>query len=216
MKFPTTVWSRILSKDKFGDHVARRYAEPVFRFLVSRPGMNVELAKDLTQEVFLQLLKPEFLARVDRDKGRFRDLVLTITRRVWAMWVRGQTTDKRKAEGPPVELNDAIMAEVEGDAKAPEDRLFAQFWIDVLFRHGMERLKQEDPRRHAVIRSVYLEGRSQAEAAAEHGLTETQVRLDTDRGKKALEAFIDDELRDYCSTDGEYEGEVAELRAWLG
>ena len=67
-----------------------------------------------------------------------------------------------------------------------------------------------------MIRAVYLEGRSQAEAAAALALSETQVRLDTDRGKKALETFIDVELHEYCSTDAEYDAELAELHAWLG
>jgi RNA polymerase sigma factor (sigma-70 family) len=216
MPFPTTVWSRILSKDRFADHVSRRYAEPVFRFLLSRPGMNVEQARDLTQEVFLQLLKPDFLAKVDPKKGRFRNLILRVTSRVWAMWVRGQMADKRREERPALVLDEAVVDEVVAESASPVDRLFAQFWLDVLFRHAMERLEREDARRHAVLRAVYLQGRSQADVAAELGLTETQVRLDTDRGKKALEGFIEEELREYCSSDEEYEAEIAELKAWLG
>ena len=83
--FTTTRWSLILSsldaesnKDKAGEALAqlcRIYWRPIFAF-ICRKGYSVPDAQDLTQDFFVMVLKGDLIRRADRNRGRFRSLLL--------------------------------------------------------------------------------------------------------------------------------------------
>jgi DNA-directed RNA polymerase specialized sigma24 family protein len=85
-QFATTRWSLILSaaKSQSGEEKARAaleelcriYWRPVFVF-VCRRGYSMEDAKDLTQDFFVKILERNCLEHADRNRGRFRTLLLT-------------------------------------------------------------------------------------------------------------------------------------------
>jgi DNA-directed RNA polymerase specialized sigma24 family protein len=85
-QFATTRWSLILSaansqseEQKARDaleELCRIYWRPVFVF-VCRRGYSTEDAQDLTQDFFLKILEPKWLEQADRNRGRFRTLLLT-------------------------------------------------------------------------------------------------------------------------------------------
>src|SRR5213083_1753665 len=83
--FPTTQWSRIIAARQ-GDPAAtaargalaelcRVYWYPLYAFIRHR-GHDPEAAQDLTQEFFARLIEADFLAGVDRAKGKFRAFLL--------------------------------------------------------------------------------------------------------------------------------------------
>jgi RNA polymerase sigma-70 factor (ECF subfamily) len=83
--FPTTRWSRILAV-RDGDpaeseargalaELCRAYWYPLYAF-IRRRGHNSEEARDLTQELFARLIEADFLAGVDRARGKFRSFLL--------------------------------------------------------------------------------------------------------------------------------------------
>lgn len=84
-RFNTTRWSLILSSldGESGEAMAREalaqlcriYWRPIFAF-VSRKGYSVPDAQDLTQDFFVMVLKGDLLRRADRERGRFRSLLL--------------------------------------------------------------------------------------------------------------------------------------------
>src|SRR4051812_27480051 len=83
--FPTTAWSAIRSAGA-GQSVAvnalvERYRPSVVGF-VRRLGLDATSAEDVAQEVFLRLLDDRVLVRADRGRGRFRSLLLAVTRQV--------------------------------------------------------------------------------------------------------------------------------------
>src|SRR5439155_1262282 len=83
--FVTTRWSVILScADAGGDEQKTRkalaelskiYWRPVFAF-ICRQGHSVPDAQDLTQDFFVMVLKGRLLQHADRNRGRFRSIVL--------------------------------------------------------------------------------------------------------------------------------------------
>src|SRR5258708_39626152 len=83
-EFVTTRWSLILSaasgseEQKARDALAelcRTYWRPIFSFVRAR-GHSIEDAQDHTQDFFVTILKKNWLHHADRDRGRFRSLLL--------------------------------------------------------------------------------------------------------------------------------------------
>ena len=87
-RFTTTHWSLVLAaaggKDARGgealDRLCQVYWYPLYAF-VRRQGHAPHDAQDLTQEFFLRLLDKDFLADIDRSKGRFRSFLLAALKR---------------------------------------------------------------------------------------------------------------------------------------
>ena len=89
-RFLTTRWSVVLScsdsatdEDKSQAALAelcKIYWRPVFAF-ICRQGHSVPDAQDLTQEFFAKVLKGRLLQSADRNRGRFRSLLLTALQR---------------------------------------------------------------------------------------------------------------------------------------
>ena len=79
--FATTRWTLVLKSRTPAVNAAALeelcgiYWRPVFTF-VRRRGYSVADAQDLTQDFFLDLLSGDFLSRADRNRGRFRSLLL--------------------------------------------------------------------------------------------------------------------------------------------
>jgi RNA polymerase sigma factor (sigma-70 family) len=80
--FPTTIWTTIHqagAQDTVAlADVAQRYRQPVLEF-IRRRGFQAPDAEDLCHDVFLRVLKGGVLAKADRDRGRFRSLLLSVT-----------------------------------------------------------------------------------------------------------------------------------------
>ena len=89
-RFMTTRWSIVLScSDSATDEekaqaalaeLCKIYWRPVFAF-ICRQGHSVPDAQDLTQEFFAKVLKGRLLQSADRNRGRFRSLLLTALQR---------------------------------------------------------------------------------------------------------------------------------------
>src|SRR5437868_14967847 len=86
----TTRWSVVLScTDSKGDEekaqaalaeLCKIYWRPVFAF-ICRQGHSVPDAQDLTQDFFAKVIKGRLLQGADRNRGRFRSLLLTALQR---------------------------------------------------------------------------------------------------------------------------------------
>src|SRR5215211_2815258 len=84
-EFVTTRWSVILSASRFANEeqrtrdalaeLCRTYWRPIFSFVRGR-GYSIEDAQDLTQDFFVTILKNDWLQHADRNRGRFRSLLL--------------------------------------------------------------------------------------------------------------------------------------------
>src|SRR5262245_56073258 len=91
---PGTMWTLIAEARQKGglalDDLLRNYRSPILSFLRAS-GLPREQAEDLTQEILLKVVRDDVLSKADKERGKFRTLLLAIARHTAA--------DKRKEEG---------------------------------------------------------------------------------------------------------------------
>jgi RNA polymerase sigma-70 factor (ECF subfamily) len=81
--FATTHWSVVRAAGNIDspdatqalEKLCRAYWYPLYAYVRQR-GVTVEEAQDLTQEFFLRLLKKNFPAQANPEKGKFRSFLL--------------------------------------------------------------------------------------------------------------------------------------------
>jgi DNA-directed RNA polymerase specialized sigma24 family protein len=115
--FATTHWSIVASAGGSHSEEARRalatlcenYWFPLYAY-VRRRGYEMHEAEDLTQEFFLRLMAKNYLADVDRWKGKFRAFLLASLKHFLANeWDRQQT--RKRGGGQTVVSLDRPNAE---------------------------------------------------------------------------------------------------------
>ncbi len=158
-RFHTTHWSLILvSLDaQTGDReacqalaeICQIYWRPIFAFICHK-GYPVPDAQDLTQDFFMMVLKGKLLERADRNRGRFRSLLL----RALQNFLR-DAYDKRKAHkrGGDVQFVawDEWMAEAPSQLSVPmaainewpAETIFDVRWAATVAEQALRRLQEE-------------------------------------------------------------------------
>jgi RNA polymerase sigma-70 factor (ECF subfamily) len=82
-RFPTTHWSVVLLAGQKPspqataalETLCRTYWYPLYAY-IRRKGHDAPEAQDLTQEFLIRLLEKNYLAHLDRSKGKFRSFLL--------------------------------------------------------------------------------------------------------------------------------------------
>ena len=209
MHLPTTVWSTLLKvrRDpaRVKDLVVRRYRQPVYEFALLR-GLEPEDADDVAQEVFLRVCREEFLEKADRTRGRFRTLLLAVTKHVISALRRRENAGKRDRRRR-VSLEDFDVPE-EPPGEDPE---FDRLWARNLVEKALDRLK-DDPTIPAY--RLKIQGRSYREIAKELGRKETDVTNHIHRASERLRREIRKMVSEY-SSDGDVPSEILALRKFL-
>src|SRR6266700_3099550 len=159
----TTRWSIVLScTDSDGDeekaHAAlaelcKIYWRPVFAF-TCRQGHSVRDAEDLTQDFFAMVLKGRLLQRADRNRGRFRSLVLKALQNFLHDAVDKRHARKRGGDVQFVSWDD-WMAEAPSHLSIPEheaenwspQRIFDVRWAATVVERALRRLGDECEKR---------------------------------------------------------------------
>ena len=159
----TTRWSVILScaDSEGGEQKARKalaelckiYWRPVFAFICHK-GHSVPDAQDLTQDFFVMILKGHLLQRADRNRGRFRSLLLKALQDFLRGAVEKRNTRKRGRDVQIVSW-DEWMAEApsrlsiplqEAESWSPE-RIFDVRWAATVVERALRRLGDECEKR---------------------------------------------------------------------
>lgn len=213
-RFVSTVWSQLrLAAEREPDAQARlykQYRRPVLKFLEKRVSRDVD-AELLADEVLESMLEPSFLGQADAAKGRFRDLLLAMTRH--AMFNAGRKARAEKRGGGRGRVS---LDELTSDPPANEDdRLdFDRLFAKEVIAHARERLQAEAASRKSpeaeVLRLFYDGGKSQKEVAEALRLSEAAVNTHLDRARKRLGRHIRDVLLPIVP-EAEVEGEIGHL-----
>ena len=158
-EFVTTRWSVILSAARFGNEeqrardalaeLCRTYWRPIFSFVRGR-GYSIEDAQDLTQDFFVTILKNDWLQHADRNRGRFRSLLLRSLQNFLINAAEKNHTRKRGGDVEFVSWHD-WMAEGPSDLpfpaamleSLPPERLFDLTWAAIVVEHALQRLREE-------------------------------------------------------------------------
>jgi RNA polymerase sigma factor (sigma-70 family) len=150
--FLTTHWSLVLAAAQDSptgeaalEQLCQNYWPPVYAF-VRRRGSSPADAEDLTQAFFAHLLAKDALAKVERQKGKFRSFLLAaLTHFLTNEWAKTQTR-KRGGDRQITSLDDdtgeALYRQEPADTLSPE-RLFDRRWALTLIARALDGLRQE-------------------------------------------------------------------------
>jgi len=228
-RFPTTAWSMVLKAGNpeaqfFQEALARLcaiYWYPIFVFIRSR-GFSSEEARDHTQEFFACVIEKEYLAGVDRSKGRFRSFVLSSVSHFLSNRLDRQRAAKRGGgrEILPMEV------QFEGDSYSREpshactpEALFEHQWALTLLDRTVSRLRAEYAGPDFNRLKAFLLGEAErgqiAVIAAELGISEGALRVAVHRLRKRYREALRAEIAETVSEPELVEGEIRYLLAVL-
>lgn len=208
MHMPSTMWTTILQfhqdPAQVKDFVVRRYREPVVAF-AKRQGLKEQDAEDVAQEVFVRVCQDTFLKRADQIRGKFRTVLLAVTKHVISSWHRHELAGKRDRR------REVSLEGVHLSADLPADSEFDRLWVKNLMTQAMERLR-EDPGIEPL--RLQLEGLTYQEIAQKLGKKVTDVTNHIHRAKGRLRKEFERLVAEY-STREDIDEEIAALRSFL-
>lgn len=219
-EFPTTLWTviRTAGRDdpEAADKIARRYRPAVLSFLRQR-GFSEPDSEDLAQDIFLRIFSEHILARADKGRGRFRTLMIAVTKQVMVDQLRKRSAQKRGGGANRIPLEEvpdpvAVMTE------SIEDADFDRSWIANLLSLAMNRLREECERkglRYHEALQLHLKGTSYQKIAESFGTSVTNVSTWIRRGRLRLKLLIEEEIRAYSSSTEEFRSDTRYLSRLL-
>ena len=237
--FATTRWSLILSaaNSEGGEQKAREaleelcrtYWRPIFSF-VCRRGYSKEDAQDLTQDFFVKILEPNWLQHADRNRGRFRSLLLTSLQNFLINIAEGTHTRKRGGNVEFISWDDwtaEAPSQLSISAQAldslPPERLFDLRWAVTVVEEALRRLREECEGKgrlrlfHAL--SPYLTAErdevSYANISTALGVAETAVKKQLHNMRQRYRSLLRDEVAHTVADPTEVEDEIRHLCAAL-
>ena len=238
-RFLTTRWSIVLScSDSATDEekaqaalaeLCKIYWRPVFAF-ICRQGHSVPDAQDLTQEFFAKVLKGRLLQSADRNRGRFRSLLLTALKRF--LHDEGDKRDAHKRGGDLCFVSwDDWMTEARSHLSIPEhesdnwspERIFDIRWAATVVERALRRLGDECEkhgrrRLFDVLSSCLTADRqdvSYATFASALGIQETAVKNLVHRLRERYRALLREEVAETVGGENEIDDELRYLCAAL-
>jgi RNA polymerase sigma factor (sigma-70 family) len=225
--FGETRWSLVLAAQG-GDEAQPALATPCGMYwyplyaFVRRSGYSREESEDLTQEYFARLLSKNWLASVDRTKGRFRAFLLATMKHFLGNEWRRTQTEKRGGKLQIVPL-DADQAEERyhrepADTLTP-DLLYERRWALTIIENVFATLRSEMEEAGKLelfdtlkdLLSPDTRHLSYKEAGARLGLTEDAVKMTVYRLRKRYRDLLRAHIAATVSTNAEIDAEIRDL-----
>ena len=229
-KFTTTHWSVVvMAQEPDSPHAAealerlcRTYWYPLYAF-VRRQGCTPEDAQDLTQEFFARLLAKNYLAQVERQKGKFRSFLLAALRHFLSDQ-RDRARAVKRGGGADCLSLDAQTAEeryhLEPVDRMDAEKTYERRWAMTLLEQALTRLRDENV---AAGKAVLFErlrsfvagetDSSCAEAAAQLALTESALKSALHRLRQRYRELVREEIAHTVADPAEIDDELSYLIA---
>jgi RNA polymerase sigma factor (sigma-70 family) len=229
-QFLPTRWTTVLNAARGGSHpqAAKAMAElcqiywyPLYAF-IRRQGHQTHEAEDLTQEFFARLIEKEYLEGVDPGKGKFRSFLLMALKRFLANeWDRKQA--QKRGGGRAVFPLDAALADSRYGPEPADDltpeKLYERQWALAVLEHVLAGLRDEYA---ADGKAALFDGckgfltageisKSQAEIAAELGMTDGAVKVAIHRLRRRYRERLRQEIADTVASAEEIDEEIQYL-----
>ena len=231
--FATTHWSVVLAaggdsssavRDAL-EKLCRAYWYPLYAF-VRRQGIEVADAQDLTQEFFARLLSRNDLARVRREKGRFRSFLLASLKHFLTNeWKRARRL--KRGGGQTIVPLDSGDAETRFGHEPAHDltpeKLFERRWALTLLDSTLTALRREHEdagkTRQFDELKIFLTGGDGLPSYAEVGdrlnVREDAVKMAVSRLRKRYRELLRAEIAHTVSSPAEIDDELRQLFAAL-
>jgi RNA polymerase sigma-70 factor (ECF subfamily) len=230
-RFATTHWSLVLAaRDQAAPQgrealatLCLTYWYPVYAY-VRRRGHDAHQAQDLTQEFFTRLLERDFLASVDRDKGKFRSFLLAACKHFLSN--EGDRARAQKRGGGqtilPLDFNEAegkFAREPAHDLTA--EKLFDRRWALTLLDQVLDRLQAEY--RQAGKGQLFerlkdslsgdMDAAPYSQVAAELSMSEAAVKMAVHRLRRRYRERLREEIGQTVDDPRHVEQEIRDLFA---
>ena len=228
--FTTTHWSVVLEAQGESpaahealEKLCRTYWRPIYAFL-RRQGVSPEEAEDITQGFFAQLLERRKFSALRKEKGRLRSFLLGALKYFVADEQRRAMAIKRgKGQRliPLEELRAGERIEMEPADSMTAEMIYERRWALTVLERVLGRLKEE----HLAAGNAALfdslkqllpdepGSPSQAEIAAQLGMTENAVRQAFYRFRQRYQSLLREEIAHTVATPGDIEDELRHLIA---
>jgi len=207
------------------EKLCRTYWWPLYGF-VRRNGYNPEEAQDLTQGFFALLLERRDLDVVRREKGRLRSYLLVSLKNFLAKARRREQAVKRGERRALVPLDELLArerADLEPADTLTADRIYERRWALTLLEQVLTRLESEylsagNAKLFDCLKEFLSDEpgqRSQAEVAAELGMTENALKQAFHRLRQRYRELLRDEIAQTVAVPGDVEDELRHFIAVL-
>jgi RNA polymerase sigma-70 factor (ECF subfamily) len=227
--FVTTHWSVVLAAGH-GDttracdalaHLCKTYWYPLYAY-ARRRGCPPHDAQDLTQEFFARLLAGNWVAKADRQRGRFRSFLLSAMKHFMANEWNRASAQKRGGGQPILSLNDDSAEHryrLEPAEKTTPESLFERGWALTLLDGVLTRLEEEYRREGKqawmeAMRPALTTDRGAIDYAGMAGkldITETAARVAAHRLRQRYRQLIRAEVAGTVASPEEVEAEMRHL-----
>jgi RNA polymerase sigma factor (sigma-70 family) len=207
------------------EKLCRSYWPPIYAF-VRRQGHNPHDAQDLTQEFFARLLEKNYLADVDRSKGRFRSFLLAALKHFLANEWDKARAQKRGGGKILIPIDAASVESSCGFEPADQltaDKIYERRWALTLLDQVLKRLRREfvrdgkekifDQLKPTLTESSRDVG--YAEIAARLGSTEGAIKVAVHRLRQRYRELLRAEIADTVATASDVDDEIRNLFAAL-
>jgi RNA polymerase sigma-70 factor (ECF subfamily) len=226
--FTTTHWSVVLeaqgespAAQEALEKLCRTYWRPIYAFL-RRQGVGPEEAEDITQGFFAQLLERKSFDAVRKEKGRLRSFLLGALKYFLADEQRRAMAIKRgKGQRliPLEELRANERIEMEPADRVTAEMIYERRWALTVLEQVLGRLKDEY---HTAGNAALFDSLkqllpdepgspSQAEIAAQLGMTENALRQAFYRFRQRYQSLLREEIAHTVATPGDIEDELRHL-----
>ena len=229
--FATTHWSVVLSAGQANsshaseslEKLCRGYWPPLYSY-VRRQGFGPEDAQDFTQAFFAKLLEKNFWARADRQKGRFRSVLLTALRQFLADERDRVRTAKRGGRFSFVSFDEQA-----GEPHFMEDlgpnlsgeQQFDRQWASTVLEQARNKLRHEcvaSGKAGLYDRVSLVDGRNEgsvtyAVVAQELGMSVSAIKSAVSRLRERYGELVREEVAHTVSSPAEIDAEVRHLLA---
>lgn len=183
-----------------------------------------EDAEDLGQQVFLRIIEKDLLEKAERSKGRFRGLVLGITKNIIREHQKRNWAAKRGGDVKVRSLSDPVgpnESQTLADLMAADwvDPDFDRVWVLNLVQRAMDRLrdsgKPHENRYYSVLECAASENGGYESIAVTLSISAEDVRSTLHRARERLRHLVHEAIRDYSSYRSEYETEIRHLSKYV-
>ena len=194
------------------------YRAPVIAVLRKQWSLDPADAEDLAHDFFAHALEREWLARYDRERGRFRTFLRKCLQDFASTRYEASRRLKRGGHLVGVSLDQAGALSTEADV----DRLFEQEWIRSVMTLSLDRLKEDAigagrQLTYEVFMAHDVEGADEppryVELAARFTIPVTQVANYLHWARSRFRGHVLETLRALTASDAEFRDEA---RALLG
>jgi len=233
--FPSTSWTLIQKVQKGSeqeatqalDEICRSYWYAIYAY-ARRYGFRAEDAEDLTQVFFQNLVSYESLQAVTQERGKLRNFMLAMLKRIISKQLRHDAADKRGGSKAATLSFEEFDAEARysmepSDGRDP-DALFDQAWARDVLASAETKLRADYAMADNVetfeqLREFLPLGDNAtpyAEAAKKLGVTEATLRLLIHRMRKRYGKLVEQAIAHTVSDADQIKAELAHLMSVIG